>query len=225
MPSRIILGRVVITLLILAGCNRTPERGPITAEDLQIARQALPLTEISLMMRGGYKQEAIVADVMRRHVPAKPDAQTEDALLRAGASSMLISALKDKKNILTENQKEAYDNLNAEKAANSNRAAFARQNEARAEQIAEINDRQRKQYLAQQTLQNARNAEYKEASYQQADRAYKAQKESLEARIISQENYINRARSNGSSEANLRNANAELDRLKEGLRNLTPPLR
>jgi hypothetical protein len=197
----------------------------MTAEDLQRARQALPLSEISLMMRSGYKQEAIVADVERRRVPEKPDAQTEDALIQAGASPTLIRALKDKKNILTENEKQAYDSLNAEKVQNSHRAAFVRQNEARVQQIAENKDLQRKQYLSQQTLQNARNADYKEASYEQAERAYRAQKESLEARIVSQENYINRARSNGSTEANLRNANAALERYKEELRNLTPPLR
>jgi hypothetical protein len=227
MPNQTTIVGFVITLLILAGCGQSAEteRKPPTAEDLQIARAAIPLSEVSLMLRSGYKQDAILAEVIRRHVPSAPDAQTEDALIQAGATAKLIAALKDKRNILTENQKEAYDSIANKKTELVQETARLRKNQERAELVAENNDRQRRQYLAQQTLQNAQAADYRAASYEQAERAYKARKESLEAQIISQENYINRSRSHGRNEADLRNANANLERYKEELRNLTPPLR
>lgn len=216
---------LLITLLALAGCSRSTAPKATTAEDLRIAREAMPLSEVSLMMRSGYKQDSIIADVVRRHVPSAPDAQTEDRLLQAGASPKLIAALKEKKNVLTENQKEAFDNMTTEKAGRAQEAEIRRDNLERAQVIAENQDRQRRQNLAQQTIQNAYASENRVIAYDQADRAYKARKESLEASIISQENYINRARSHGRNEAYLRNANATLDRYKEDLRNLTPPLR
>jgi hypothetical protein len=216
---------LLITLLALAGCSRSTAPKATTAEDLRIAREAMPLSEVSLMMRSGYKQDSIIADVVRRHVPSAPDAQTEDRLLQAGASPKLIAALKEKKNVLTENQKEAFDNMTTEKAGRAQEAEIRRDNLERAQVIAENQDRQRKQNLAQQTIQNAYASENRVAAYDQADQAYKARRESLEASIIAQENYINRARSRGCTEADLRNYNATLDRYKEDLRNLTPPLR
>jgi hypothetical protein len=226
MPNQTTIFGFVLSLLILAGCGQSETaHKPPTAEDLQIARAAIPLSEVSLMSRSGYKQDAIVAEVTRRQVPSAPDAQTEDALIQAGATAKLVAALKDKKNILTANQKEAYDTISNKKSENAQEAARMRMNQERADLIAENNDRQRRQYLSQQTVQNAQAADYRAASYEQAERAYKARKESLEAQIISQENYINRARSNGRNEADLRNANANLERYKEELRNLTPPLR
>jgi hypothetical protein len=216
---------LLMTLLVLPACSRSTARKPTTAEDLRIAREAIPLSEVSLMMRGGYKQDSIVAEVIRRHVPSAPDAQTEDSLVRAGATPKLLAALKDKKNILTENQKEAFDNMTAEKAGRAEEANRMRQDMEHAQVTEERKDRQRRQNLAQQTIQNAYASENRVAAYDQADRAYKARRESLEASIISQENYISRARSHGCNEAQLRNANAALDRYKEDLRNLTPPLR
>ena len=225
MPKQTTFG-FVIALFILAGCGHSEtERKPATAEDLQIARAAISLGEVSLMLRSGYKQDAILAEVTRRHVPSAPDAKTEDTLIQAGATAKLIAALKDKKNILTENQKEAHDGISSKKTELAQEATQRRKNQEHAELIAENNDRQRRQYLAQQTLQNAQAADYRAASYEQAERAYQARKESLEAQIISLENYINRARSNGRNEADLRNANGNLERYKEELRNLTPPLR
>ena len=42
--------------------------------DYQAARQAISLKEISLMLRNGYKDPAIIAEISRRHVTEKPDA-------------------------------------------------------------------------------------------------------------------------------------------------------
>jgi multidrug efflux pump subunit AcrA (membrane-fusion protein) len=226
MPNQTIFG-FLTALLILTGCGHSSEteRKPATAEDLQIARAAIPLSEVSLMLRGGYKQDAIIGEVTRRHVPSAPDAHTEDSLIQSGATAKLIAALKDKKNILTENQKEAYDSIASKKSESTQEAARQRKNQERADLIAENDERQRKQYLAQQTLQNAQAADYRAASYDQAERAYRARRESLEAQIISQENYILRARKYRHTEVELRNANAALDHYKEELRNLTPPIR
>ncbi|MEY2481398.1 MAG: hypothetical protein QOI04_2325 [Verrucomicrobiota bacterium] len=177
------------------------------------------------MLRGGYKEQAIIDQVQRRHVVSMLDAETELKLQQSGAGKQLLVALKDKRNVLSAQQREAHNNFAADIDERTQRAAISRQNEAQEQQLVAENDRQRKQFLLQQTLQNVRNAERREVSYQQADRAYKAQKEALEYRISSLQTRINESRSYGSNESQLRNANATLDRYKEELRNLTPPLR
>ena len=70
------------------------------------------------MLRNGYKDPAIIAEVIRRHVTEKPDAQTEATLVRSGASPALIEALRVDANILTASQKEAYDELATRRARN-----------------------------------------------------------------------------------------------------------
>jgi hypothetical protein len=207
--------------LILAGCNRAPVAVPLTAEDLRIARQAMPLSHVSLMLRSGYKQEAIIADVRKKRVTAPPDAAAEISLVESGASPTLIAALKVKENLLTANQREAFDNLAADKTQRVQQEATSRQQEEMAAQQAENNERQRRTHAVQQTVRNAQTAEDKEKAYERAWDAYKKQKEYLENRITSVQKNINQYRG-----TNLVAANEELDRLNEQLRHLpTPALR
>jgi chromosome segregation ATPase len=214
-------------LVILSGCNRPPASAPLTAEDLRIARQAIPLSDVSLQLRSGHRQEAIIAEVRKKHVSAAPDAAMEDSLLRSGASPALIEALKARENLLTANQKEAFDSFAAEKTERRRQEAASREQEAMSAQKAEHYQRQRGAYALEQTIHNARAAEEKEKAYWQAWDTYKKQKENLERRIASLQNEINRRRNSyGYRENNLVEANQELDQLNEQLRNLpTPPLR
>jgi DNA repair exonuclease SbcCD ATPase subunit len=213
-------------LLILCGCTRPPEPAPLTAEDLRIARQAMPLSDVSLMLRSGHKQEAIIAEVRKKRVSAPPNAAAEDSLVQSGASPALIQALKAKENLLTANQKEAFDNAAAEKTQRMQQDTASRQQEEMAAQQAENNNRQRRAAAVQQIIQNAQAAEDKEKAYERAWDAYKKQKEYLERRIANLQNNMNQRRSYGYRENNLLEANQELDRLNEQLRHLpTPALR
>ena len=87
----------------------TAEDAKPTAEDVRIGRRAMPISEASLMLRNGYSQKAIVAEVNRRHIPEKISGATEVELTANGAGPDLIAALKDENNLLTRNQKGAYD--------------------------------------------------------------------------------------------------------------------
>jgi hypothetical protein len=105
----------VLAALFFLGqaCKRTPATvAPTvaqTAEDVRIGRQAMPISEVSLMLRGGTSQNALIADVNRRHIPEKISAALELDLKDKGAGLGLIAALKEENNVLSENQKNAFD--------------------------------------------------------------------------------------------------------------------
>jgi hypothetical protein len=219
------VGFFAIGFLTLSGCGRVAQRPAPTAEDVRVARQAMAISEVSLMLRSGYKEQVIIAEISRRHVPEKPDVKTEAMLLRSGASPALIQALRNDANVLTRNQKRAYDNLAADRAGRAEQKRAASEDEAPDPIEAENRERQRKQLLAQQTLQIARNTEERVEAYDKADRAYKKQKQSLQNQIAIQEALINRLRSFGQKEDQLTEHNAKLNRLKEQLRDLKEPMR
>ena len=186
----------------------------------------MPLSDVSLMLRSGYKQEAIIAEVRKKRIPAPPDATAEDSLVGSGASPALIAALKAKENLLTENQKQAFDNLAADKTQRLQQETVSRQQDEIAAQQAENKERHQRASALQKTLQNAQAAEDKEKAYERAWEAYKKQKEYLENRITSLQTSINNRRGYGYREGYLVEANQELDRLNEQLRHLpTPALR
>lgn len=96
---------ILAALLFLgAACNRAPTP---TAEDVRIGREAIPLSEVSLLARTGFPKEALDA-VKRRHIPEQLSAE-EELKFRGFASAELMAALKDANNILTPVQKDAYD--------------------------------------------------------------------------------------------------------------------
>jgi hypothetical protein len=92
-------------LVIVDACKKPP----VTAEDVRVGRQAMPIRDVSLMLRSGSRQNEIIAEVNRRKIPQKISAALQVELESKGASSALIAALGDKENILTENQKAAFD--------------------------------------------------------------------------------------------------------------------
>jgi hypothetical protein len=150
-----------------SGCNRTPTVAPVvapvahplvnqapaplTAEDVRVGREAMPVSEVSLMLRGGTSQATIIADVNRRHIPEKISPALELQLSKDGAGPNLIAALTDEKNILTRNQKDAFDKQMNDDATRRQRVAQAAQTAAVAGSIAEEKERQRLLALQKET--------------------------------------------------------------------------
>ena len=177
------------------------------------------------MLRSGYKEKQVLEQLHQHRLSAAVDPITENKLLDAGASSGLIATMKAKENVLTELQKIAYDEQQAEKNQQVAQDRSNRLQAAAAEETARQQELQRRGYYQQQTLGNIHQKELQQAQYEQADRNYRAQRQSLEQRIQYLENDINRSRGRGWNESDLRAANQTLDNYKEQLRNLTPPLR
>jgi len=96
--------KMTLIATALIGASAYLHRSPATAEDLRIGRQAMPISEVKLMLHGGSSQDSITDEVKRRHIPEKISAATEIELTESGAKPVLIAALKDGNNILTENQ-------------------------------------------------------------------------------------------------------------------------
>ena len=222
----------LVVVLLGFGCSRSPapvaaplaER--LTADELRVARQALPLAEVSLMLRTGYGQNDIIAEVQRRRVSEAPSAVAEANLAKDGASPKLLEALKSQANVLTRLQKEAFDQHRSQVAVQAQQQVARHQQNLQAQQQQQENDRQRRHQLSQQTLANARAAEAKERAYEQNSAAYKARKEALERQIQYVQADINRKRSNGYREKDLLAENNALERYNQELRQLpVPPLR
>lgn len=218
---------VGLAMIFFASCSPPPPPpAPLTAEELRIARQALALSDVSLMLRGGYTQDAIIADVQRRHVAEAPDAAAELNLTQFGATPKLIAALKAAENVLSPQQKEAFDAFRAEKTERVQQENHAQQQGLLAQQQQQEEDRQRRQQLAYQTAQNVRASEANEQATERQWAVHKAQKESLERQIVQVQTTINRKRSNGYRENELVYDVQLLERLNEQLKNLpTPQLR
>ncbi len=104
---------IAIISCALVSCSKQTADTP-SAEDRRLAQQALAPAEVLLMMRGGYKEKDVIAEVTRRRVSEIVDSVTENKLVDVGASGELISALKAKKNVLTALQKIAYDEQQTE---------------------------------------------------------------------------------------------------------------
>ena len=66
----------------LIGANAYLRRSPATAEDLRIGRQAMPISEVKLMLHGT-SQDSITDEVKRRHIPEKISPATEVNSLKA----------------------------------------------------------------------------------------------------------------------------------------------
>lgn len=215
---------IVFLILPLAACTKTESLEP-SAEDLRIARQAIPVNELLLMLRGGYKEPQVLDEARKRHIPVKIDAVMEEKLTSSGASPALIAALKKKENILTEVQRIAFDQYQAGKTTVANQSAQARQTEAFARQRDEQQELNRRRLLQQQNLQNISQNQQKQVSYEIAQRNYEARRKSLEQRIVSQEAAINRLRRERYNEAELTAANRDLDDYRKQLQDLPLPLR
>lgn len=195
-----------IAFLTFSGCTQKREPAP-TAEDLRVARHAMPISEVSLMLRNGFNEKAIMAEVTRRRVSEKPDTKTEDSLLRSGASTAFIQALKTDGNVLTEKQRKAFYYLAKQRPSSAEKERVALEEVAPA-RLTSSED------VVKRTVQNLRNAD-----------AYKAQREALETRINLQEAQIRRLRANGYKESQLLYNNETLDSYRQQLRDLKEPMR
>jgi hypothetical protein len=214
-----------LVVCLLPACSRPPEDLRPTAEDIRIARTALSLKEVSLMLRTGSSQSELVPEIKRRRVPEKIDGAMEDKLIASGANALLIATLKTAENVLTPKQKLAFDQYQAERASLAEEAAAARRTETATQISLQLEEQQRGQYLQVQTARNIAAAHERETSYEIAQRNYEGQRKSLELQIQSLQTQINRRRSHGWTEAELHVANQNLEELNKQLRDLTAPLR
>jgi hypothetical protein len=195
------------------GCNKAQS---FTAEEMQAARHAMPISEVSLMVRSHYDQTKIIGEIQRRHVPLIIDAQTEESLVRFGAKPALIAALKNEANALTKGQKQAFDALIAQhdsRLTSERTVAAARSNDLSEEQPHAT------------TVVNVAKTETPEERYWKAEAAYRAKKSDLEARVFAEQGRINRLRSSGAHESDLSSAETRLHRYEDELKNLQVPIR
>jgi hypothetical protein len=161
MQSTLIKITLIATALI--GANAYLRKSPVTAEDLRIGRQAMPISEVKLMLHGGSSQDSIIDDVKRRHIPEKINAAMEIELTESGAKPALIAALKDGDNILTRNQKDAFDKR-MELADTTRQSLAATQSSvASAQANAERQEHQRQASLQQEILRNSERKEQEQA--------------------------------------------------------------
>jgi len=169
--------KITLIAMALIGAIACSRRSPATAEDLRIGRQAMPISEVKLMLHGGSSQDSITDEVKRRHIPEKISAATEIELAESGAKPALIEALKDENNILTKNQKDAF-NKRMELADATRQGLAAMQSSAASAQAnAESQERQRQASLQQEIL---RNSERKEQEQVMKDREMAASHSRLE---------------------------------------------
>jgi hypothetical protein len=117
------------------------------------------------MLRGGTSQPTIIADVNRRHIPDKMSPELELQISKDGAGPNLIAALKDEKNILTRNQKNAFAMKMNDDAIRQQRGAQAAQTAAVARSQAEEMERQRLLALQMETYRIVENKQKEQAAH------------------------------------------------------------
>lgn len=207
---------------LVAGCNKIAPlvaEQPVTAEDVQAARRAMSISEVSLMVRSGYDQKKILADVQRRHVPEAIDRATEESLVSFGAKPPLISALKNEANILTPQQRQAFDELRSQIESR-----IASQPIVPAYATEPIDEPLRQTVVPVVKTANV-HVDTPEEAYWKAEAAYRAKRSELEAKITSQQGYINRMRSYGYHQSTLASAEDRLHQYEDELKNLQAPIR
>lgn len=131
-PLKKILALAALAFACTA-CNRAP-----SAEDVRIGRQAISVSEVSLLARSGYPEEALAA-VKRRHVPEQLSGE-EELQFRGFAKDELLAALKNPHYILTPTQKDAYDEAKGRQAIQKDQAA--------SRQSVQVNDQLQQAYAA-----------------------------------------------------------------------------
>ena len=198
---------------LLVGCNKLWPT--TTAADVQAARHAMPISEVSLMVRSHYDQNKIIAEIQRRHVPMTIDGNMEAALVRFGAKPALIATLKNNANVLTRMQKQAFDDLAAQ---HDSRVATLRSVPA------EANDQPNEQSHAVAVV-NTGHTDTPEEAYWKADAAYRAKKKQLESQIASEQGSINWKRAHGYHQSELASAEDRLHEHEDELKNLKTPMR
>lgn len=199
--------------VLVTGCDKIYPT--VTAEDQKAARHAMPISEISLMVRSRYDQNKIIAEVQRRHVPLAIDVKTEESLVHFGAKPALIAALKNKANILTSTQKMAFDELAGKREPQiaSARNVYAPATEQPDEQPRTI------------AVVSAPSADTPEETYWKAEADYRVKKKKLESQIASEQGLINWKRARGYHQSELASAENRLHELEDELKHLQAPMR
>lgn len=167
------------------------------------------------MVRSGYDQKRIIAEIERRQVPAAIDANAEATLVRFGAKPGLIAALKNNANVLTRMQKQAFDELAAKRESRvaSERNVAARESEQPDEQPRTI------------AVASAPKTDTPEEAYWKAEAAYRTKKKQLESQIASEQGSINWKRAHGYQQSQLTSAEDRLHQYQDELKNLQTPMR
>jgi hypothetical protein len=118
---------LAVFVIVLGSCDRvdsdktaknrssSPAASP-TTNDLWVARHAMSVGDVLLMLKGGDTQQTIINEVKRRRFVGNVVESTELELTLNGARHELISALKDKDNWLTDSQEQAYGQLMAQRS-------------------------------------------------------------------------------------------------------------
>ena len=209
---------VISAFLLLTSCNKTQS---FTAEELHAARHAMPISEVSLMVRSHYDQNKIIAEVQRRKVPEAIDGKMAENLVRFGAKPALIAALKNNANVLTRMQKQAFDELAAKRESAT----------ASVSAIYEMSNRRQPDEEARQTVAlsessvNTTKTDTPEEAYWKAEAAYRAKKKQLESQIASEQGSINWKRAHGYHQSELASAEDRLHEHEDELKNLHAPMR
>jgi hypothetical protein len=170
------------------------------------------------MVRGGYNQNKIIAEIERRHMPAVIDSKTEETLVRFGAKPVLIAALKNNANVLTIAQKRAFDEL-----AVKRESAVASQRDVAVQTIQQQNEA--KTVSLEQNFVNPAKTDTPEEAYWKAEAAYRAKKKHLESQIASEQGSINWKRAHGYHQSELASAEDRLHQYEDELKNLQAPIR
>jgi hypothetical protein len=116
---------LAVFVIVLGSCDRvdsdktaknrssSPAASP-TTNDLWVARHAMSVGDVLLMLKGGDTQQTIINEVKRRRFVGNVVESTELELTLNGARHELISAFKD--NWLTDSQEQAYGQLMAQRS-------------------------------------------------------------------------------------------------------------
>jgi len=110
--------------LVGKGPAATPA-GP-SEEDMRIARDVMTIADVFARLKSNIPNPAIIAEVKHRRIPQVIVEGAELELAAHGAGHLLLDALKDPKNTLTEAQDKVYSQLLGEKTRSAPKAAKTR---------------------------------------------------------------------------------------------------
>lgn len=198
--------------LLISGCDKLLPK--VTAEDEKAARHAMPMSEVSLMVRSHYDQNKLIAEIERRRVPAVIDGPTEANLTRFGAKPPLIAVLKNPANALTRIQKQAFDELTIKREGQtSNERDFAGQ--------------ATQERAASASPQSVAKTETPEEAYWKAEADYRKKRTQLEGQIATEQGRLNQYYRWGSVyyQSQITATEARLHQYQDDLKNLQTPIR
>jgi len=215
-----------LVLFDFTGCNNRQQRRSVTLspQELEVARHAISVRDVSLMLRAGSSQREIVSEIQRRHVASALDSSTEAQLRGSGARAELIAALKDNANILTAEEQTAYANFTTrtQNIADLDEAPRPDRPSALFSVNEPLADNRSQPRAVKTVQQNNQTYEDRVAANERIQANYLAQKQTLENKIAAQQVYIERLRYR-QDEATMLTATQQLEDYKQQLANLSPP--